>query len=350
MESRLDNSLQYIMDNWQQIVKKYQVPDTKQAVLQVITSFLPFVGLWILMYYTLSVSYWLTVGLALVNAFFLVRIFIIQHDCGHQSFLKSRKLNDAIGTICSALSLIPYKYWAKSHNFHHGHNGRLEIDIRDIGDMPLLTVEEYRNAPIVYKLGYRLFRMPLVLLSLGSLYYILIHNRFSFIKERGFEIAKKSLIWSNLFMVSVYAVCFFLFGAWTFLKIQLPIVMFFSVMAFFAFYIQHQHEHAHKKWKDDWHYVLAALKGSTYWRLPRVFQWLTGNIGFHHIHHLSSLIPNYNLQKCKEENPILQEHITTVTFTDSVKYFFNKLWDEQQERMITFTEYRRLYGSTWSKA
>jgi acyl-lipid omega-6 desaturase (Delta-12 desaturase) len=197
MEKRFDNSLQYLMDNWQQIVKKYQVPSTKQATLQVITSFLPFVGLWILMYFSLSVSYWLTLGLALVNSFFLVRIFIIQHDCGHQSFLKSRKLNDAIGFICSALSLIPYKYWAKSHNFHHGHNGRLEVDIRDIGDMPMLTVEEYRSLPTLHKIGYRLFRMPLILLSLGSVYYIFIHNRFAFVKERGFEMAKKSLIWSD---------------------------------------------------------------------------------------------------------------------------------------------------------
>jgi acyl-lipid omega-6 desaturase (Delta-12 desaturase) len=347
MERRFDDSLQYIMENWQQMVKKYQVPDTKAAVIQMITSFLPFVGLWVLMYFSLSVSYWLTLGLGLVNSFFLVRIFIIQHDCGHQSFMKSRKLNDAIGFVCSALSLIPYKYWAKSHNFHHGHNGRLEEDIRDIGDMPLLTVEEYRQLSPIKRLGYRLFRMPLILLSFGSVYYIFIHNRFSFIKQRGFEIAKKSLIWSNLFMVAVYVGCAFLFGS-AFFKIQLPIVMFFSVKAFYAFYIQHQHEHAHKKWKNEWNHALAAIKGSTYWKLPRVFQWLTGNIGIHHIHHLSSLIPNYNLQRCKDENPIFQEHVTIVSFTGSMRYFLNKLWDEQQERMITFREYRQLYGSTWA--
>lgn len=350
MEKRFNDSLQYIMDNWQQIVKKYQVPNTKIAVWQMITSFLPFIGLWALMYYSLSVSYWLTLGLALVNAFFLVRIFIIQHDCGHQSFTKSRKMNDIIGFICSGLSLIPYKYWAKSHNFHHGHNGRLEADIRDIGDMPTLTVEEFRKLPTLQKLAYRIFRAPLVLLFVGGVYYVLIHNRFALIKEKGFEVAKKSLIWNNLFMITVYAVCIFAFGAVNFLKVQLPIVMLFGVMAFFAFYIQHQHEEAHKQWKEEWNYVLAALKGSTYWKLPKVFQWLTGNIGLHHIHHLSSLIPNYNLQKCKDENPILQEHITIVSFTDSMKYFFNKLWDEQQQRMITFKEYRRLYGSTWAKA
>jgi acyl-lipid omega-6 desaturase (Delta-12 desaturase) len=344
MEKNISNSYQYIMENWQQIVKKYQIPNTKLAISQILTTFLPFIGLWVLMYLSLSVSYWLTLGLALVNAFFLVRIFIIQHDCGHQSFLKSRRLNDIIGIVCSAFSLIPYKYWSKAHNFHHGHCGQLEKDVRDIGDMPLLTVAEYQKMPFFYKLAYRIFRMPLVLLTLGSFYYVFIHNRYSSIKIRGFEFAKKSVIISNLYIASIYTVCILLFGAATFFKIHLPIVMFFSVMAFFAFYIQHQHEQAYKKWKDEWNFVMAALKGSTYWKLPPVFQWLTGNIGIHHIHHLSSLIPNYNLQRCKDENPILQEGVTIVSFTGSLKYFSNKLWDEQQDRMITFMEYRRMYG------
>ena len=149
-------------------------------------------------------------------------------------------------------------------------------------------------------------------------------------------------------MISLWIGAILLFGAGTFFKIHLPMMLFFSVMLFFAFYIQHQHEHAYKQWKEEWTYVMAALKGSTYWKLPRIFQWLTGNIGFHHIHHLSSLIPNYNLERCKEENPVLQEHVTIVSFSDSLKYFIYKLWDEQQQRMITFTEYRKLYGSTWA--
>lgn len=343
MEKRVTDSLQYVMENWQHIVKKYQTPDTRIAVWQLVTSFLPFIGLWILMYFSLSVSYWLTLGLALVNAFFLVRIFIIQHDCGHQSFMKSRKLNDAIGFVCSAFSLIPYKYWAKAHNFHHANCGRLEPDIRDIGDMPLLTVNEYRNMPKMKRLGYRLFRMPVILLSLGSFYYVFVHNRFSTIRQRGFEFAKKSLIASNLFMAGVYAAGILLFGASTFLKIHIPIVMMFAVMAFYAFYIQHQHEQAYKKWKNEWSFVMAALKGSTYWTLPPVFQWLTGNIGVHHVHHLSSLIPNYYLQKCHDENPVLDQYVTKVSFTGSMRFFLNKLWDEQQDRMITFREYRRLY-------
>jgi acyl-lipid omega-6 desaturase (Delta-12 desaturase) len=344
MDNKFHDSFEYLKHNWKDIVKKYQVPNTKAALVQLFTTFLPFIGLWIFMYFSLNISYLLTIGLALLNAFFLVRIFIIQHDCGHQSFLKSKKANDVIGFICSGFSLIPYKYWARAHNFHHGHCGRLEEDIRDIGDMPLLTVEEFKNGSAVKKLGYRFFRMPLVLLTLGSVYYVFIHNRYSSIKQKGFEFAKKSVFISNIYMLGIYIVGMTLFGIRDFLKIHLPIVFFFSIMAFFAFYIQHQHEHAYKKWKDEWNYVMAAIKGSTYWKLPKVFQWLTGNIGIHHVHHLSSLIPNYNLQKCNDENPILQEHVTVVSFTESLKFFQNKLWDEYQDRMITFAEYYRLYG------
>jgi acyl-lipid omega-6 desaturase (Delta-12 desaturase) len=339
------DAVQYIMANWQQIVRKYQKPNWKIATGQMLNTFIPFVALWAVMYWSLSVSYWLTLGLALVNAFFLVRIFIIQHDCGHQSFTKSRKLNDVIGFVCSAFSLIPYKYWAKAHNFHHGHSGQLEEDVRDIGDMPLYTVAEYKQLPLIKKIGYRIFRAPLVLLSAGSLYYIFIHNRFVTIKARGFQNVWKSLILNNLFIVGVYAIGFLAFGAVNFLKIQLPIVALFSVMAFFAFFIQHQHEEAYKKWKHEWNYVIAALKGCTYWKLPPMFQWLTGNIGIHHIHHLSSLIPNYHLQRCKDENPVLQEMVTTVTFWESVRMFRNKLWDEQAQRMITWGEYRQLHGA-----
>jgi acyl-lipid omega-6 desaturase (Delta-12 desaturase) len=334
----------YIQANWQQMVRKYQKPNYKVAIGQILNTFIPFIALWATMYWSLSVSYWLTLGLALVNAFFLVRIFIIQHDCGHQSFTGSKKANNAIGFICSAFSLIPYKYWAKAHNYHHGHSGQLEEDARDIGDMPLFTVAEYQKLPRYKQLGYRIFRAPLVLLSAGSLYYIFIHNRFMTIKARGFKDIRKSLVVNNLFMAVVYGAGFLVFGAANFLKIQLPIVAMFSVMAFYAFFIQHQHEEAYKQWKHEWNYVMAALKGSTYWKLPRAFQWLTGNIGIHHIHHLSSLIPNYNLQKCKDENPILTEMVTTVSFFGSMRYFMNKLWDEQQQRMITWSEYRELYA------
>ena len=177
-----------VLKDWPQKVKDYQVPDKKKAIIQILNSFLPFIGLWILMYYSLEISYWLTIGLGFINAFFLVRIFIIQHDCGHQSFLKSRKTNNYLGMICSLFSLIPYKYWARSHNFHHAHNGQLEN--RDIGDITVLTVKEYQALSSLQKFQYRLYRMPITMFFIGPLYYILIHNRLPLISLKGWK--KKS--------------------------------------------------------------------------------------------------------------------------------------------------------------
>lgn len=337
--------LNYILQNWQHIVKKYQVPNVKKSITQIITSFGPYVALWAAMYWSLSISYWLTLALGFLNAFFLVRIFIIQHDCGHQSFFKSRKWNDSVGFICSMMSMIPYRYWAKSHNTHHGHNGQLEEDVRDIGDVTLYTVEEFKKLTPKQRFMYRIYRMPIVLFGFGSVYYILIHNRLPLIKRAGWEKARFSLIWSNISMIALYGAIIWAFGLSVFLKIHLPIIVFFGMIAVWFFYVQHQHENAYKQWRKNWNYVLSALQGSTYYKLPKVVQWLTGNIGLHHIHHLSALIPNYNLQQCKDENPILQKYITTITFWESLKIATHKLWDEQQQRMITFREFYKKYGN-----
>jgi omega-6 fatty acid desaturase (delta-12 desaturase) len=240
--------------------------------------------------------------------------------------------------------MIPYKYWAKSHNYHHGHNGQLEEGTRDIGDVTLYTVEEFKGMTDAQRLRYRIYRMPIILFGFGSIYYILIHNRLPKIKLNGWESARKSLLWSNLSIILLYTATIFIFGIGTFLKIQIPILAFFGVIAVWFFYVQHQHENSYKQWKKDWNYVLSAIQGSTYYKLPKLIQWLTGNIGLHHIHHLSALIPNYNLQRCMDENPVLQEYITTVTFGESLKYMSHKLWDEQQQRMITFREFYQKYS------
>jgi len=335
-----------VLKNWQTIVKEYQTPNTKKAVIQIFNSFLPFIGIWALMYWMLDhFSFWWTLPLAILNSFFLVRIFIIQHDCGHQSFLKSRKWNNAIGFVCSFISLIPYKYWARSHDFHHAHNGQLEFGVRDIGDVDLFTVNEYRALSPKKQLKYRIYRSPLVMFLLGPLYYLLIHNRFAFIKKKGWDAARRSLRWSNLFVISFYVAMCLLLGWKKFLLVQVPIVVFFAVIAIWFFYVQHQHKDSYKQWEENWEYLLSAIRGSSYYKLPKVWQWLTGNIGIHHIHHLSSHIPNYNLQRCNEENPILEKYVTVLTFTSSLKCIFNKLWDEDSERMISFREYEQNFAS-----
>lgn len=322
------------------LVKAYQLPDTRKAVIQMFNSFLPFLSIWVAMYLLLDVSVWLTLGLAIVNGFFLVRIFIIQHDCGHQSFTKNRKANDIIGEICSLVSFMPYRYWAKSHNYHHGHNGMLH-EHRDIGDIELLTVQEFKALSRFQKIRYLLFRSFPVLFVIGPAWYLLIQNRLPLINLKGWEHARRSLIRHNLLLVGLHLSVILLLGYKAFLLVHLPILLVFALVAVWFFYVQHQHETAYKEWKDKWDYIRAAVQGSTYYTLPRMFHWLTGNIGYHHIHHLNPLVPNYQLARCHHENPVLDRVANKITFLQSLRCIFNKLWDEDQERMISFREYLR---------
>ena len=324
------------------IVKSYQLPNTRKAIVQILNSFLPFVAIWVAMYFLIDVSFWLVLPLAAINAFFLVRIFIIQHDCGHQSFTPNRKANDLIGEICSMLSFMPYRYWAKSHNFHHGHNGIL-WEHRDIGDINLLTVKEFKALPRWKKLHYALFRSFPVLFVIGPAWYLLIQNRFPLIRLKGWEHAHRALWKHNLLLIGLHVGIILLLGYKAFLMVHLPILLFFAVIAIWFFYVQHQHETAYKEWKDKWDYIRAAVQGSTFYNLPKMFHWLTGNIGYHHIHHLNPLVPNYELARCHQENPILDQVANKITFIQSLRCMFNKLWDEEQEQMITYREYFRKY-------
>jgi len=330
------------LQDWPRKVKDYQVPNVKKAVIQICNSFIPFLGLWVLMYFSLEVSYWLTLALGVLNAFFLVRIFIIQHDCGHQSFFKSRKVNVILGQICSYFSMIPFKYWARSHNFHHAHNGQLET--RDIGDLTTLTVKEFKALSNWKRFKYRIYRSPLIMFLIGPVYYLTIHNRIPSKSDvmKGWTKEKKALWLNNLGLVTLYLILGFSMGWKSFLLVQAPIIVFFGIIAIWFFYVQHQHEENYKQWKENWEYLLSAIKGSSYYKLPKVMHWLTGNIGFHHIHHLSSLIPNYNLEKCNRENPIFEKYVTAMSFKDSLKCALHKLWDEERQKMITFREFYRM--------
>ena len=327
------------LKNWPKLVRQYQKPNLKKSITQIITSFGPFLVLWTLMYFSLDYSYWLTLGLGIINAFFLVRIFIIQHDCGHQAFFKSKKLNNIIGFICSFASLIPYQYWARSHNFHHAHNGQLEHD--EIGDIKTLTVNEFRALSPWKRLLYKLFRFPPILFTVGPIYYLFIIQRLPLIQKKGWNEERWSLIFSNLYFTVFYTALIFIFGWKSFLLVQAPILIFFAIIAVWFFYVQHQHEETYKQWKHNWEYLLASVQGSSYYNLPKLFHWLTGNIGYHHIHHLSPLIPNYNLAKCNAENPILEKYAPKLTFLESLKCMKNRLWDEEQQKMISFREFYR---------
>jgi omega-6 fatty acid desaturase (delta-12 desaturase) len=319
---------------------KYTKTDRTKAVIQIINSFGPFIGIWILMYYSLDISYWLTFGLGIINAFFLVRIFIIQHDCGHRTFVENSKARDVIGYICSLFSTIPFHYWAKSHHIHHSHNGQLEL--RDIGDVNTLTVKEYKALGKWERFKYRLFRSIPVMFVLGPVYYVLIHNRLALIKMDVFKNEKWKLYLNNLVLLGIFLTLGYFLEFDKFFITHLTIIILFSIIAIWFFYIQHQHEEAYKEWKDKWDYLTAAVRGSTYYKVPAVFNWLTGNIGIHHIHHLNPAIPNYNLKKALSENQWINQYVTILTFWESLKLASNKLWDESQAKMITFKEYHQM--------
>ena len=331
--------------NWPEIVSKYQKPNSKKALYQILGAFLPFIGLWVLMYFSLRVSYFLTLGLAIANALFLVKIFTIQHDCGHQSFFKSRRLNNFVGFICSMFSFVPYKYWAREHNFHHAHNSQLDDESRKVGDISVITVENYKKLSYWRRLRYRLFRQPFVLFGIGPLYYMIVNNRLNVRRWFKWKSTTVSLLFNNFMVLTIYLLLGYFLGWKKFFMVQLPIFYIFAVTSIWFFYVQHNHKDNYKAWKGNWDYLLQAVRGSSYYKLPRVFQWLTGNIGFHHIHHLSSMIPNYNLEKCHNENPEIGKHVTVLTFTQSLKTIFNNLWDEENQMMISFREfYRRERG------
>jgi len=318
-------------------LRQYQVPDHRKAIIQILNSFGPFILIWVLMYQVWDYSKIGVIFLGILNAFFLVRIFIIQHDCGHQTFVKSKKWRNVIGYACSLFSSIPYFYWAKSHHFHHNHNGMLEV--RDIGDIDTLTVKEYAALSRSKRFWYRVYRSHFVMFVLGPIYYILIHNRLPMIKLPEFKKEKITVWVSNFVMTAIIVGLCFVLDWKKFLSIHLIILSLFAIIAIWFFYIQHQHEHSYKEWKTKWEFVLAAVKGSSYYKLPSIMNWFTGNIAIHHIHHLNPAIPNYNLKKCVDAIPWFNKYTTEITFWESLKLANNKLWDEAEQRMITLKEF-----------
>ncbi len=326
--------------NWNQTIKKYQVPNTRKAIIQIANSFSFFLGSLALQFYFWDKFVFVSIGLAVLNGFLLSRIFIIQHDCGHRSFTRNQMANDIIGTVCSVCTFIPYQYWAKAHSFHHAHSGQLEFS--DIGDVECLTIEQYTALTLKQKIRYRIYRSPFYLFTIGGFVYVVVYNRFAVLNGDYYKKVRKSVTISNALFLSLYVFFAWLLGPTRFLVVQLINLFCFGTVAVWFFYIQHQYEHIYKSGKDNWNFVIAAIKGSTFYNIPGVFHWLTGNIGYHHIHHLSPAIPNYNLPACHKENPVFEKHTNVIDFWQSLKTVRANLWDAQREKMISFGEYRRL--------
>ncbi|MBN6189352.1 fatty acid desaturase [Aneurinibacillus sp. BA2021] len=323
----------------QKELKKHMAPyeksNTKNSIWQLINTLPPFFILWFLAYESLSVSYALTLGLCAVAAGFLVRIFIVFHDCCHQSFFKSQRANNILGTITGVLTFCPYEQWKRSHSIHHATSSNLNK--RGIGDVWVLTVEEYASSPLWLRLAYRMYRNPLVMFGLGPIYIFLISYRFNVKDARRKE--RINTYVTNLLIIGLAGLLCWAIGWESFLLIQIPIFFISSALGIWLFYVQHQFEDSYFEKEEEWDYVKAALQGSSYYKLPKVLQWMTGNIGFHHIHHLSPRVPNYYLETVHNEHFAMQD-IRTITLSTSLRSLRFRLWDEQNKKFVGFKEVR----------
>jgi len=326
---------------WKAIVAKFQVPSRWKATWQMVNTFGGYILLWVLLYWSLSISWWLTVPLAIVAGLLVIRIFIIFHDCGHGSYFKSRLANDIVGFISGMMTFTPYFHWRWEHGLHHGASG--DLDRRGTGDIWTMTVQEYLESTRWKRFAYRLARNPFVLFIVAPVFLFLIRQRFSTPGAKPRE--RHSVWWMNLAIFGMVLTLSLIFGWKTYLLLQLIITMVSGAAGVWLFYVQHQFEGTYWEHSGEWDYTAAALQGSSFYKLPKILQWFSGNIGFHHIHHLSPRIPNYNLQPCHESHPLFKS-VKPVTLRSSLKSLAFRLWDESRQRLVSFRQIRDSLRST----
>ena len=305
-------------------------------MLQLATTVGPLLLLFVLMYFAMRASYWLALPLAVVAAGFLIRTFIIMHDCGHGSFFRSRRANDIVGFITGVLTLTPYTQWRRDHAIHHATSGHLEE--RGFGDVVTLTVREYRALSWWGRLKYRVYRHPVILLGLGPV-WLMVRQRLHTPGSAG----RREIVGvqaTNAAIVALFLLTSLLIGPGRVAAIYLPAMVIAGAAGIWLFYVQHQFEDAYWAAGDEWEYAEAAVQGSSYYRLPRVLNWFTGSIGFHHVHHLSPRIPNYLLRRAHEENSMFHG-APVLTLWQSLKTFSLKLWDEERRRLIGWRDLKR---------
>jgi acyl-lipid omega-6 desaturase (Delta-12 desaturase) len=322
--------------HWRDIVAKYQSPSHLRSMWQLVNSLVPFTALLLLMYWSLGYSYLIALALSVPAAGFLVRIFIISHDCGHGAFFKSTRANNIVGVVTGFLCCTPYYYWKHEHALHHASAGNL--DKRGHGDIWTMTVREYQAAPWRRRLAYRLYRNPLVLFGIGSAYLFLVEYRIP--PRNGSDRDRRSVWRTNLALAAVVLLAAVTVGLKAFLMVQLPVMILAAAAGAWLFYVQHQFEGVYWARNKEWDYVAGCLQGSSYYRLPKLFQWFTGNIGFHHIHHLSAKIPNYYLEKCHRDNVPLQQ-VHQLSLWSSINCLRYRLWCDETEKLVTFRDVRK---------
>ena len=330
----------FLSDNkaWKTAVAPYQQPDLRRSLWQIANTLIPYTLLWALMILTIrfSLSAWLLLPLVILAAGFMIRSFIIFHDCGHGAFFASRRANEIVGFITGLVALTPYFSWRHGHALHHASSG--DLDRRGPGDIWMMTVDEYRAATPWQRFSYRLYRTPIILLIVGPSLLFLLFQRFPTKTDRAKE--RQSVYLTDFAILLPAVLISLLIGFKAYIILQVAVIALGATAGVWLFYVQHQYEGVYWQRHDEWNYAIAAVTGSSYYKLPRILQWFTGNIGYHHIHHLSPRIPNYNLEACHKANPGLQ--VKPLTLGQSWRCLRYRLWDEANARLISFREFRAL--------
>lgn len=316
--------------SWEKVVMRYNRPDLRKSIWQICNSLIPYIFMWYLMFRSLEYSYWITILLSLLASGFLIRIFIIFHDCGHRSFFVSKKANNLVGIVMGIISFTPFYKWHHQHWIHHATSGNL--DKRGIGDIWTMTVDEYLKSSSWDRFIYRAFRNPFILFIFGP-FLIVLFNRLS--RKKMTSLERWNIYFTNISVIIIAGIISLLIGIKAYLLIQLPLILISHSIGIWLFYIQHQFDDVEWEREKNWDYKISAVNGSSFLKLPAVLQWFTGNIGYHHVHHLSSRIPNYNLAKCHNENAIFRE-VKPIKLSETFRALTLGLWDEANRKMISF--------------
>jgi acyl-lipid omega-6 desaturase (Delta-12 desaturase) len=318
-------------------LSEFQKPSTGRSLWQLANSFIPYLVLWYAAYRVLEYSFWLTLPILILAAGFLIRLFIISHDCGHGSFFKSKRANNIVGTITGILTFTPYYYWRTNHARHHATSANL--DDRGYGDVWMMTVDEYLHSPLSTRIKYRLYRNPFVMFFLGPLLVAFVSHRLilrqASLKER------LSTYGTNGAILVIAVVLSYVMGVKAYLLIQLPVLYLSLIAGIWLFYVQHQFEGVYWARQKEWNYFLASFQGGSFYDLPIILRWFTGSIGYHHIHHLNSRIPNYNLAKCHKQITATQA-APRIRLFSSLRSLRFRLWDETKSRLVGFGQLKQL--------